>query len=152
MHCVNSAYVPQDHMISTLPAVVTLSLFFLFGSKMLRIFYFRVGNRLYSMKAAKKDAKKYTDTINLPKTKFPNRLTAAKREEQERLVLEACCWICEVTKSYVSLYHIAEQDCSFLCVPGAATGGEGETHLRPSRWTALRQRTTSHGPCRQQDP
>nr|NP_648837.2 Isoleucyl-tRNA synthetase, mitochondrial [Drosophila melanogaster]AAF49539.2 Isoleucyl-tRNA synthetase, mitochondrial [Drosophila melanogaster] len=55
---------------------------------MLRIFYFRVGNRLYSMKAAKKDAKKYTDTINLPKTKFPNRLTAAKREEQERLVLE----------------------------------------------------------------
>ncbi|EDW99917.2 uncharacterized protein Dyak_GE23171 [Drosophila yakuba] len=55
---------------------------------MLRIFNLRVGNRLYSVKAAKKDAKKYTDTINLPKTKFPNRLTAAKREEQERLVLE----------------------------------------------------------------
>ncbi|EDV52202.2 uncharacterized protein Dere_GG15950 [Drosophila erecta] len=55
---------------------------------MLRIFKFRVGNRLYSVKAAKKDAIKYTDTINLPKTKFPNRLTAAKREEQERLVLE----------------------------------------------------------------
>uniref|UniRef100_A0A6P4F0K2 isoleucine--tRNA ligase n=1 Tax=Drosophila rhopaloa TaxID=1041015 RepID=A0A6P4F0K2_DRORH len=55
---------------------------------MLRILNFRIGNRLYSLKAAKKDAKKYTDTINLPKTKFPNRLTAAKREEQERLVLE----------------------------------------------------------------
>ncbi|EDW41671.1 GM25585 [Drosophila sechellia] len=52
---------------------------------MLRIFNFRVGNRLYSVKAAKKDAKKYTDSINLPKTKFPNRLTAAKREEQELL-------------------------------------------------------------------
>ncbi|KAH8286424.1 hypothetical protein KR054_008863 [Drosophila jambulina] len=55
---------------------------------MLRIFNFRIGNRLYCVKAARKDAKKYTDTINLPRTKFPNRLTAAKREEQERLVLE----------------------------------------------------------------
>ncbi|XP_017081217.1 isoleucine--tRNA ligase, mitochondrial [Drosophila eugracilis] len=55
---------------------------------MLGILQFRLGNRLYSVKAVKKDAKKYTDTINLPKTKFPNRLTAAKREEQERLVLE----------------------------------------------------------------
>ncbi|KAH8380256.1 hypothetical protein KR009_009724 [Drosophila setifemur] len=55
---------------------------------MLRILNFRLGNRLYSVKTAKKDAKKYTDTINLPKTKFPNRLTAAKREEQERLILE----------------------------------------------------------------
>ncbi|XP_017137579.1 isoleucine--tRNA ligase, mitochondrial [Drosophila miranda] len=55
---------------------------------MLRVFNFRVGiTRLYSVKAAKKDVKKYTDTINLPKTKFPNRLSAAKREEQERQVL-----------------------------------------------------------------
>ncbi|XP_017015792.2 isoleucine--tRNA ligase, mitochondrial [Drosophila takahashii] len=55
---------------------------------MLRFLNFRLGTRLYSVKAAKKDAKKYTDTINLPKTKFPNRLTSAKREEQERLILE----------------------------------------------------------------
>ncbi|XP_016926678.4 isoleucine--tRNA ligase, mitochondrial [Drosophila suzukii] len=55
---------------------------------MLRIFNFRLGYRLYSVKAAKKDAKRYTDTINLPKTKFPNRLSSAKREEQERLILE----------------------------------------------------------------
>ncbi|XP_034133958.1 isoleucine--tRNA ligase, mitochondrial [Drosophila guanche] len=55
---------------------------------MLRVFNFRVGIRVYSVKAAKKDAKKYTDTINLPKTKFPSRLSAAKREDQERHVLE----------------------------------------------------------------
>ncbi|XP_017028496.1 isoleucine--tRNA ligase, mitochondrial [Drosophila kikkawai] len=55
---------------------------------MLRVFNFRIGNRLYCVNAARKDAKKYTDTINLPRTKFPNRLTAAKRAEQERLVLE----------------------------------------------------------------
>ncbi|KAH8343482.1 hypothetical protein KR059_011531 [Drosophila kikkawai] len=55
---------------------------------MLRVFNFRIGNRLYCVKAARKDAKKYTDTINLPRTKFPNRLTAAKRAEEERLVLE----------------------------------------------------------------
>ncbi|XP_017043393.1 isoleucine--tRNA ligase, mitochondrial [Drosophila ficusphila] len=55
---------------------------------MLRVFNFRVGIRLYSIKAAKNDAKKYTDTINLPKTKFPNRLSTVKREEQERQILE----------------------------------------------------------------
>jgi len=60
---------------------------------MFRIFNFRFGYRLYSVKAAKKDAKRYTDTINLPKTKFPNRLSSAKREEQERLILEASSWI-----------------------------------------------------------
>ncbi|KAH8364194.1 hypothetical protein KR084_003491 [Drosophila pseudotakahashii] len=69
---------------------------------MLRLFNFRLGTRLYSMKTAKKDAKKYTDTINLPKTKFPNRLTSAKREEQERLILEASFWISEVTKSFIT--------------------------------------------------
>lgn len=56
---------------------------------MLRVLRLRPAHRFYSVKAAKKDVKKYTDTINLPKTKFPNRLTAAKREEQERLILEA---------------------------------------------------------------
>ncbi|KAH8269968.1 hypothetical protein KR018_001134 [Drosophila ironensis] len=55
---------------------------------MLRILNLRLGKRLYSVKPVRKDAKKYTDTINLPKTRFPNRLTAAKREEQERLILE----------------------------------------------------------------
>lgn len=33
-------------------------------------------------------AVKYTDTINLPKTKFPQRLTAAKRAETERRINE----------------------------------------------------------------
>lgn len=55
---------------------------------MLRLLRVHLGTRLYSVKTAKKDARKYTDTINLPKTKFPNRLTAAKREEQERQTLE----------------------------------------------------------------
>lgn len=55
---------------------------------MFRVLRFRPANRFYSVKTAQKDVKKYTDTINLPKTKFPNRLTAAKREEQERLILE----------------------------------------------------------------
>lgn len=55
---------------------------------MLRLLRVRLGTRLYSVKTAKKDAHKYTDTINLPKTKFPNRLTAAKREEQERQTLD----------------------------------------------------------------
>ncbi|XP_068148128.1 isoleucine--tRNA ligase, mitochondrial [Drosophila tropicalis] len=54
---------------------------------MLRAFNVRLGLRLYCVKAAKKDVKRYTDTINLPKTKFPNRLSAAKREEQERQIL-----------------------------------------------------------------
>lgn len=31
---------------------------------------------------------KYTDTINLPKTKFPARLTASKRAEVERRINE----------------------------------------------------------------
>lgn len=55
---------------------------------MLRVLRLPLGARLYSVKTAKKDAHKYTDTINLPKTKFPNRLTAAKREELERVTLE----------------------------------------------------------------
>ncbi|XP_064548348.1 isoleucine--tRNA ligase, mitochondrial [Drosophila montana] len=55
---------------------------------MLRAFHFRLGTRLYSVKPAKKDANKYTDTINLPRTRFPNRLSAAKREEQERQILD----------------------------------------------------------------
>ncbi|EDV97417.1 isoleucine--tRNA ligase, mitochondrial [Drosophila grimshawi] len=55
---------------------------------MLRVIQFRLGVRLYSVKTVKKDATKYTDTINLPRTRFPNRLTAAKREEQERQILK----------------------------------------------------------------
>ncbi|KAM8709739.1 hypothetical protein ACLKA7_016532 [Drosophila subpalustris] len=55
---------------------------------MLRAFHSRISTRLYSVKTAKKDGQKYTDTINLPRTKFPNRLTAAKREEQERQILD----------------------------------------------------------------
>ncbi|TDG50256.1 hypothetical protein AWZ03_003161 [Drosophila navojoa] len=55
---------------------------------MLRAVQFRLGIRLYSVKPVKKDAKKYTDTINLPRTRFPNRLSAAKREEQEREILD----------------------------------------------------------------
>ncbi|KAH8397478.1 hypothetical protein KR222_007343 [Zaprionus bogoriensis] len=55
---------------------------------MLRVFGVRLSTRLYSVKPAKKDARKYTDTINLPRTKFPNRLSAAKREEQERYTLD----------------------------------------------------------------
>ncbi|ALC43246.1 CG5414 [Drosophila busckii] len=56
---------------------------------MLRAFNKLLVQRFYSVKTAKKDAKKYTDTINLPKTKFPNRLTQGKREEQERHILES---------------------------------------------------------------
>ncbi|XP_030372955.1 isoleucine--tRNA ligase, mitochondrial [Scaptodrosophila lebanonensis] len=54
---------------------------------MLRIIHFRLNKRLYSVKPAKNNIKKYTETINLPKTKFPTRLTAAKREELERRLL-----------------------------------------------------------------
>ncbi|XP_034102241.1 isoleucine--tRNA ligase, mitochondrial [Drosophila albomicans] len=55
---------------------------------MLRVIRASVVTRFYSVKTAKKDAQKYTDTINLPRTKFPNRLTAAKREELERQILD----------------------------------------------------------------
>lgn len=55
---------------------------------MLRVLNSRLATRLYSVKTVKKDAQKYTDTINLPRTRFPSRLTAAKRDEQERQILE----------------------------------------------------------------
>lgn len=55
---------------------------------MFRAVQFRLGIRLYSVKPVKKDANKYTDTINLPRTKFPNRLSAAKRKELEREILD----------------------------------------------------------------
>ncbi|XP_037939723.1 isoleucine--tRNA ligase, mitochondrial-like [Teleopsis dalmanni] len=44
--------------------------------------------RFYSIKHATEKPIKYTHTINLPKTKFPNRLTAAKRVEIEQQLLE----------------------------------------------------------------
>ncbi|KAM7356031.1 isoleucyl-tRNA synthetase, mitochondrial [Cochliomyia hominivorax] len=46
--------------------------------------------RYYSIKHATKEPIKYTNTINLPKTKFPARLTATKRQEIEnKLIAEA---------------------------------------------------------------
>lgn len=44
--------------------------------------------RQFSIKPAAKPPIKYTDTINLPKTKFPNRLNAVKRLELERKLVE----------------------------------------------------------------
>uniref|UniRef100_A0A034VDZ8 isoleucine--tRNA ligase n=2 Tax=Bactrocera dorsalis TaxID=27457 RepID=A0A034VDZ8_BACDO len=44
--------------------------------------------RQFSIKQATKPPIKYTDTINLPKTKFPNRLNAVKRLELERNLVE----------------------------------------------------------------
>lgn len=38
--------------------------------------------------AATKNTGRYTDTINLPKTEFPQRLSAAKRTEVERKINE----------------------------------------------------------------
>lgn len=45
-------------------------------------------NRLYSVKHATKSTIKYTNTINLPKTKFPSRLSPPKREEVEKKLVE----------------------------------------------------------------
>ncbi|XP_017476713.1 PREDICTED: isoleucine--tRNA ligase, mitochondrial isoform X1 [Rhagoletis zephyria] len=53
--------------------------------------------RYFSIKQVTKPPIKYTDTINLPKTRFPNRLSAAKRLEIERQLVagvfsEAYCY------------------------------------------------------------
>lgn len=80
---------------------------------MLRVFRVNLGTRLYSVKTAKKDAHKYTDTINLPRTKFPNRLTAAKREEQERQTLEVGFAAQHVFENFIyteNLFDLSAQD------------------------------------------
>ena len=44
--------------------------------------------RTYSTKEANKNVIKYTDTINLPKTKFPARINGTKRLEVEKKINE----------------------------------------------------------------
>uniref|UniRef100_A0A0A1XDI3 isoleucine--tRNA ligase n=1 Tax=Zeugodacus cucurbitae TaxID=28588 RepID=A0A0A1XDI3_ZEUCU len=56
--------------------------------KMLKIVCNTTFVRHFSIKQAAKPPIKYTDTINLPKTKFPNRLNATKRSELERKLVE----------------------------------------------------------------
>ncbi|XP_061402862.1 isoleucine--tRNA ligase, mitochondrial [Musca vetustissima] len=51
--------------------------------------FFRTSSsRLYSIKHAPKDTVRYTNTVNLPKTRFPSRLSANKRAELERTLVE----------------------------------------------------------------
>lgn len=50
---------------------------------MLRNTNFSINLRFYSIKHAAKEPIKYTATINLPKTKFPTRLSSVKRQELE---------------------------------------------------------------------
>ncbi|XP_065359471.1 isoleucine--tRNA ligase, mitochondrial [Calliphora vicina] len=54
---------------------------------MLRIIRIPTISRYYSIKHAAKEPIKYTTTINLPKTKFPARLSAAKRQELENKLI-----------------------------------------------------------------
>lgn len=44
--------------------------------------------RAYSIKRAAEETRRYTDTINLPRTKFPARLGATKRIEVEKQLNE----------------------------------------------------------------
>lgn len=85
---------------------------------MLRAFHFRLGTRLYSVKPAKKDANKYTDTINLPRTRFPTRLSAAKREEQERQILDVSFYI-KKSSQIVQMYQMLL--CSIRLRPPTST-------------------------------
>lgn len=64
---------------------------------MLRIFSLResVQLRFYSIKRATKEPTRYTNTINLPRTKFPARLGVAKRTEIEEELNE------------VNLFHLS---------------------------------------------
>ncbi|XP_059226112.1 isoleucine--tRNA ligase, mitochondrial [Stomoxys calcitrans] len=55
---------------------------------MLRFSFISKNLRFYSIKHATKGPVKYTSTINLPKTRFPARLSAAKRLELERSLVE----------------------------------------------------------------
>ncbi|XP_053952529.1 isoleucine--tRNA ligase, mitochondrial isoform X1 [Anastrepha ludens] len=55
---------------------------------MLRVIIYSRCVRCFSIKQAAKPPIKYTDTINLPTTKFPNRLSASKRLEIERQLVE----------------------------------------------------------------
>lgn len=54
---------------------------------MLRFIRIPTISRYYSIKHAAKEPVKYTNTINLPKTKFPARLSAAKRQEIENKLI-----------------------------------------------------------------
>ncbi|KAI8120111.1 mitochondrial, Isoleucine--tRNA ligase [Lucilia cuprina] len=54
---------------------------------MLRIIRFPTISRFYSIKHEAKEPIKYTTTINLPKTKFPARLSAVKRQELENKLI-----------------------------------------------------------------
>lgn len=77
--------------------------------RMLRAINFRFGIRLYSVKPVKKDANKYTDTINLPRTRFPNRLSAAKREQLEQEILDVRYFVYwgMRTESQFTIYYFA---------------------------------------------
>lgn len=63
-------------------------IFMMNSLKMLKIIVNNTFVRHFSIKQAAKPPMKYTDTINLPKTKFPNRLNAARRLELERKLVE----------------------------------------------------------------
>ncbi|KAH8331827.1 hypothetical protein KR074_004988 [Drosophila pseudoananassae] len=93
---------------------------------MFRILRFRPAARYYSVKTAQKDVKKYTDTINLPKTKFPNRLTAAKREEQERLILEAS--LIAVSYQYQK-EHLSEKEKPTFVLHDGPPYANGQLHM-----------------------
>uniref|UniRef100_A0AAG5CSK1 isoleucine--tRNA ligase n=1 Tax=Anopheles atroparvus TaxID=41427 RepID=A0AAG5CSK1_ANOAO len=50
----------------------------------------RITTRCYATKSVAKDVAKYTGTINLPKTKFPARLNAEKRNQLEEQLRKDC--------------------------------------------------------------
>lgn len=76
--------------------------------------------------AAPKNAIKYTDTINLPKTEFPQRLSAAKRAEVERKINEV--------NILLSLDEQMEQKKFFLfrIVSKTCTNGNGNISIGES--------------------
>lgn len=61
---------------------------FVFCSRIIKLRKNTHFKRYFASNEPKKPANKYTDTINLPKTKFPQRLSATKRAEIEKKLNE----------------------------------------------------------------
>lgn len=52
--------------------------------------HYTIFKRCYSQESTKIRPLKYTDTINLPRTKFPQRLNALKTKEVEAHIRKVC--------------------------------------------------------------
>lgn len=100
-----------------------------------------------NLKSKPQEPVKYTNTINLPKTKFPGRLNANQRKDVEENIRKVSRRI-SGQRFYFLVFVILELFEFFVQM--ATNKSSGKPGIRFTRWSTLCQWRSSYGTCREQ--